>query len=100
MEDKKYFPSYEITFELENNEEMKAFIQRMNDEQKRRDEAIRERIQQLFDEYVKIDGEEKDKAYWQCVNLFSIGYQLGWNDCHELTDDVIKKIKEWKQRLL
>lgn len=94
MEDNKYFPSWNITFEMEANEETKAFFKRMDEEQKERDKAIRERIKQLFDEYVKIDGEEKDSAYWQCVNLFGVGYQLGWNDCHKFAEDIIDKLKE------
>jgi hypothetical protein len=53
-------------------------------EMKDQETAIRERIEQLFGEYVTIECDKKDKAYKYMMELFAIGYQLGWNDRHSL----------------
>lgn len=70
-----------MTFDLKVDEETQAFFKRMSEEHKAFEDAVRERIQQLFDEYVKLGGEKKDEAYVMIRNIFSVGYQLGWNDC-------------------
>ena len=69
-----------LSFKMEVNEEGKAYFDRMLNEMKDSETAIRERIEQLFGEYVMIGGEKKDEAYRDLLKLFAIGYQLGWND--------------------
>ena len=73
-----------LSFKMEVNEEGKAYFERMLKEMKDKETAIRERIEQLFGEYVMIGGEKKDEAYQDLLQLFAIGYQLGWNDRHSL----------------
>jgi hypothetical protein len=80
-----------LSFKMEVSEEGKAYFERMLKEMKDKETAIRERIEQLFGDYVIIDGEEKDEAYQGLLQLFAIGYQLGWNDRHSLDE------KEGKQ---
>lgn len=72
-----------LSFKMEVNEEGKAYFERMLKDMKDKETAIRERIEQLFGEYV-IYGEKKDEAYQDLLKLFAIGYQLGWNDRHSL----------------
>lgn len=73
--------NWSMTFDLKVDEETQAFFKRMSEEHKAFEDAVRERIQQLFDEYVKLGGEKKNEAYVMIRNIFSVGYQLGWNDC-------------------
>ena len=73
-----------LSFRMEVNEEGKAYFDRMLKEMKDKETAIRERIEQLFGEYVTIDGEKKDEACQDLLKLFAIGYQLGWNDHYSL----------------
>lgn len=73
-----------LTFDMNVDEEGKAFFERMLKEMKDKETAIRERIEQLFGEYVMIGGGKKDEAYQDLLKLFAIGYQLGWNDRHSL----------------
>ena len=51
---------------------------------KDKEAAIRERIEQLFGEYIQIDGEKRDETYQQVLKVFAIGYQLGWNDQYSI----------------
>ena len=69
-----------LSFRMDTNEEGKAYFDRMLREMKDKETAIRERIEQLFGEYVQIGGEKRDEAYQQVLQVFAIGYQLGWND--------------------
>ena len=48
------------------------------------EEAYKERIRQLFDEHINIDGKAADEAYNQILQVFAIGYQCGWNDHYSL----------------
>lgn len=73
-----------LTFDMNVDEEGKAYFERMLKEMKDKETAIRERIEQLFGEYVMIGGGKKDEAYQDLLKLFAIGYQLGWNDRHSL----------------
>lgn len=73
-----------LSFKMETNEEGKAYFDRMLQEMKDRETAIRERIEQLFGEYIQIDGEKRDEAYRQVLQVFAIGYQLGWNDQYSI----------------
>ena len=79
--------------------------------------AMEERIKHLFKTHVTVSGPEKDAAYQQLLELFSIGYQCGWNDYKSLSDekiielnDIVKKQREalfdaakdydtWKKRI-
>ena len=76
--------SWTLTFEMQPNEQMADFVNRMNEQMKKREEAMIERIKQLFDEHIKVGGEKKDEAYCQILQIFSIGYQCGWNDHYQL----------------
>ena len=76
-----------ITFRVEPNEEAKAFFERMQKEQTEREEAFKKRIKQLFDEEIELVGDKADKAdegYKQILQVFTIGYQHGWNDLYSL----------------
>lgn len=44
------------------------------------EEAVRNRIKQLFDEHVIVEGELAEAGYISILNVFAVGYQLGWND--------------------
>ena len=68
-----------LSFRMETNEEGKAYFDRMLREMKDKETAIRERIEQLFGEYIQIGGEKRDEAYQQVLKVFAIGYKLGWN---------------------
>ena len=83
MAKKKLFPSGSITFDLECDEKMYDYMKRMIEEQKALDEAIKERINKLFDKYIKCDSEEARNVG---VQVFAIGYQLGYNDCHSVKE--------------
>ncbi len=73
-----------LSFRMETNEEGKVYFDRMLREMKDKETAIRERIEQLFGEYIKIGGEKRDEAYQQVLKVFAIGYQLGWNDQYSI----------------
>lgn len=73
-----------LSFRMETNEDGKAYFDRMLREMKDQETAIRERIEQLFDEYIQIDGEKRDEAYQKVLKVFAIGYQLGWNDQYSI----------------
>ena len=73
-----------LTFRVEPNEEAKAFFERMQKEQTEREEAFKKRIKQLFDEEIGVGGDKADKAYKQVLQVFTIGYQHGWNDLYSL----------------
>ena len=72
-----------ITFKIEPNEDAKAFFERMMKDFVAREEMFKKRIKQLFDEEIEIEG-EATKSYNQILQVFSIGYQHGWNDLHSL----------------
>ena len=80
------FPNYSVTFQMEADEKAREFFEKMMREHEDLQAAARQRIIRLFDKFVAVDGEKKDEAYWQLANLFGIGYQLGWNDCHDVCD--------------
>ncbi len=73
-----------LSFRMETNEEGRAYFDRMLREMKDKETAIRERIEQLFGEYIQIGGEKRDEAYQQVLRVFAIGYQLGWNDQYSI----------------
>lgn len=77
--------SWTITFDMKPTQEMEDFIMQAEKDARDREEAFRKRIEQLFDEYIKIDGEKKDEAYGQILQIFAIGYQHGWNDHYSLS---------------
>ena len=72
----------ETTFYFEANEDVNEFFKR---EKERSDKA---RIQQLFDEHIqidsKLDSKESQDAYATIRQVLAVGYQLGWNDQHEI----------------
>lgn len=84
------FPNASVSFNIEMNEDVKDFFIRMINESKSRDQAVRSRIMQLFNEHVRIDmqddmdADDAIIAYNQLVELFAIGYQCGWNDRNSL----------------
>ena len=73
-----------LSFRMDTNEEGKAYFDRMLREMKDKETAIRERIEQLFGESVQIGGEKRDEAYRKVLQVFAIGYQLGWNDQYSI----------------
>ena len=73
-----------LTFQVEASEDMKAFFDRMQKESKEREEAYKERIRQLFNEHINIDGEAADEFYNKILQVFAIGYQCGWNDHYSI----------------
>jgi len=78
---KSKFPDGSITFDIECNEEARDFFKSIYAEHIEIEKAIKERIKQLFEEFVEVGGQgDKDFAYKQFLTLFGIGYQLGWND--------------------
>lgn len=81
MTKKELFPDWSVTFQLETDEKTKEFFERMAKEHKELETAANERIMQLFHEFVTLDESAKI-AEDELFGLFSVGYQLGWNDCH------------------
>lgn len=73
-----------LSFNVEPNEEAKAFFERMVKEQTEREEAIKKRVKQLFDEEIAVGGDKSDEAYKQILQVFALGYQHGWNDLYSL----------------
>lgn len=76
-----------FTFDMQPNEEMKEFFQRMQKEFKDRETAFKERIKQLFDERIKVEGKKADEAYNTVLQVFADGYQCGWNDLYSIIKD-------------
>ncbi len=89
MDKKELFPSWSVTFQIEADEKMKDFFARMEREHKELEIAVRERIVQLFHEFVTLERPAKI-AENKFFDLFSIGYQLGWNDCHVVRKETKK----------
>ena len=58
MSNKKLFLSWSITFDLECDEKMTEFLKRTHEEQMALNEAIKDRINKLFDKYIGCDSEE------------------------------------------
>lgn len=77
-----------LSFKVEPSEEAKAFFERMQKELTEREEAFKKRIKQLFDEEIGVGGDKADEAYKQIYKqipqVFTIGYQHGWNDLYSL----------------
>lgn len=76
-----------ITFEVESNEETVAFFLRKMKGLKSVEDAINERVRQLFDEYIGVEGEKADEAYDQVLKVFMIGYRCGWSDHYNLFNE-------------
>lgn len=78
----------ETTFYFEKNEDVNEFFKREKERSDKFRDLVRARIQQLFDEHIKIDHkldtDEFKEAYATIRQVFAIGYQLGWNDQHEI----------------
>ena len=88
MSKEKAFPNGSISFDVTCNEEGAAFFRRMMEDHQKIEDAVRERINELFEEFVQVGGEKKDEAYNTVLNLFSLGYQLGWNDRKDVIDNM------------
>lgn len=69
-----------MSFSVEASEDTMSFFRRMADELKQKEDAINERIESLFSEFCQLGGEKADEAYEKVLQLFSLGYKLGWND--------------------
>lgn len=87
MSKKKPFPDSTISFDLECNEDTIAFLRRQFKKSREIEEAIHERITQLFDEFVDVGGHRKSDGYKELLKLFAIGYQLGWNDLYNINKE-------------
>ena len=83
-----------LTFQVEASEDMKAFFDRMQKESKEKEEAYKERIRQLFNEHINIDGEAAVEFYNKILQVFAIGYQCGWNDHYSLFTNMWKPSDE------
>lgn len=81
------FPNWSVTFQMEADEKAKEFFERMEKEHKDLEAAAKKRIRQLFDEFVALEGKAKDEE-GKLLQLFAIGYQLGWNDCHIVHEEM------------
>ena len=82
IEEKWKFPNKPISFDIPVDEKTMDFFNRMKEEHMEIEKAIKARIKQLFDEFIGIKGDDaaaKD-AYNQVLQVFCVGYQLGWND--------------------
>lgn len=73
-----------FSFSVEQNEQAIDFFKRMQEELVEHEEAFRQRIKQLFDENIGVEGEKADEAYNQVLQVFAIGYQHGWNDLYSI----------------
>ena len=74
-----------LSFDIPVDEQTVEFFKRMYDEQVEQTQAARNRIRQLFDEFIGVEDKTTEQnAYSQILKIFSIGYQLGWNDQHNL----------------
>lgn len=83
----------ESTFYLEANEDVNEFFKRAKERCDRFENVFTARIKQLFEEHIQIDkglvDEELDdrkleEATATILKVFAVGYQLGWNDQHEI----------------
>lgn len=74
------FPDASISFDIEVNEEAEKFFERMMKEHEDVSAAVGRRILQLFDEKIVVENDSDDKAKQIARQIFSVGYQLGWND--------------------
>ena len=79
MTDWGYKQEWSVSFDLPVDEKMKEFINRMDKEHKEIEDVFTARIKRLFNQYVELD-EVEECLYNKVVVLFSLGYQLGWND--------------------
>lgn len=84
--------TWSMSFDLKPDKQAEEFFNSMMNDFKSNEEAIKKRIEQLFDEFITVDAKLPQEAYEQAMRLFSLGYQLGWNDHYELM-----KEKEEKQ---
>ena len=75
-----------ISFQMPVDEKMKEFINRIEEEDKEINDAFKERVKKLFDEYITLEG-IAISGYDKFLGLFSLGYQLGWNDHYDLIKD-------------
>ena len=87
MKEEKKIPSMNasLSFDIPVNEKTADFFKRMYDERVAQEQAAMNRIRQLFDEFIGVVDKTTDQnAYAQVLKVFSIGYQLGWNDQHNI----------------
>ena len=76
----------EYSWKIEGGEGINDFIKRMDAEFKSHELVMRKRIEHLFREWSNIDKVDIPKElYDQLLELFTAGYQLGWNDHYNLT---------------
>ena len=73
-----------MSFDLKPDRQAIEFFTNMMNDFKSNEEAIGKRIEQLFDEFFGGDSEEHREERELALRLFSLGYQLGWNDHYEL----------------
>ena len=79
MTDWGYKTEWSVSFDLPVDEKMKEFIDKMDKEHKEIEDVFTARIKRLFNQYVEL-GEVEECLYNKVVALFSLGYQMGWND--------------------
>ena len=86
MTDWGYKTEWSVSFDLPVDEKMKEFIDNIDKEHKEIEDVFTARIKMLFNQYVELDGVE-ECLYNKVVALFSLGYELGWNDHYEITKE-------------
>lgn len=81
-----------MSFDLKQNEAAVDFFNRIISDVQDFEQAINDRMKQLFDENVVLGGEKSKEAYNQILKIFMLGYGHGWNDYKELSK---ADKKEW-----
>jgi len=79
--------NWTVSFHMPVDEKMKEFMDRMEKESKERYEAFEKRIRTLFKEHIGFTDEVPENVNEQVLQVFGIGYQLGWNDHYDLIKD-------------
>lgn len=74
-----------FSFYIPVDEQTHEFFKRMYEEQIEHEKAVENRIRQLFDEFIGVEDKTTEQnAYYKVLKVFALGYQLGWNDQHNL----------------
>lgn len=77
------FPNWSVSFDIAATEDAKEFFGKIMNDARELQDAVEERIRQLFSEHIGISGKDEETfedACKQILEVFSIGYKCGWND--------------------
>lgn len=78
--------SSSMSFSFDAGESIVDFLNRQMKEHQDLEKAVKARIEQLFDKYSDMGENEKSKAYYQILSVFTLGYGLWWNDCKDMNE--------------